>query len=109
MRLLLLSLIAVPFITACGGPSDSTKLSDLSADEAKDLCEELSYSRTVTCSGQTITINSDDCSMATAPSASCTATVGDARDCTDAIKSAADTELCTGSLPAACEKLSTCE
>lgn len=113
MRILALSLL-VPFVVACGGGSggsnvsSSKKLTELSADEQMDLCEELSFSRDVTCDGSTITIRSKDCATITPPPASCTATVGDARACTSAQMSASDEELCNGDLGTACAKLVAC-
>lgn len=109
MRILSLSLLVVPFVIACGGgPSDSTKIVDLSTDEAQDVCEETSFNRSVTCQGQTISIKSTDCTMLGTPAATCTATVGDARACSSAMESASDADLCAGNIPAACEKLSGC-
>jgi hypothetical protein len=114
MRILSYLLVAVPFVIACGGGSggsglsDSTKLTDLSTDQAKALCEELTFSREITCEGSTISIHSQNCSDVGQPGASCTATVGDARDCTDAEQTESDAKLCAGDLGAACAKLSGC-
>jgi hypothetical protein len=113
-KLVFLSLV----LMACGGGSgvdDSKKLSDLSADESKDLCEELADSfpeKTVDCDGQMITIGYDkaDCAgTIEPPPASCTATAGDVRDCADALSALSDEQVCTATdLPAACAAISDC-
>ena len=103
-------------IAGCGdsGVSDSKKLSDLSTAESKDVCLELASDypeRTVTCGSTTITIGltSAECNTQDQAPATCTATVGDARDCTDAIYSQTDAELCADTpLPAACTRLMGC-
>jgi len=112
MRILALSLL-VPFVVACGGGSggsgisSSRKLTELSAEEQMDLCEELTFSRTVTCEGTSITIRSEDCAQITPPPSSCMATVGEARACMSQQQSATDEQLCTGEL-SACESLIAC-
>ncbi|MFN0249764.1 MAG: hypothetical protein ACKV2T_22975 [Kofleriaceae bacterium] len=112
MRILLLSLLAVPSMFACGGGgsdvSSSKKLTDLSTAEQQDLCEELSFERMVTCQGTTITIRTKNCTDLSPPPASCMATVGDARACVGAQMSATDAELCSGNELAACETLIAC-
>jgi hypothetical protein len=113
MRILQLSLLAVPFLIACGGPSDSTKLNELSEDEAKDLCEEARDSnpeRTVTCMGVMLTVglSSEDCADPGTPGSSCTATVGDARACNEAQGNQTEAQICAGEIPAACAKLASC-
>jgi hypothetical protein len=101
----------------CGGDgvSDSKKLTDLSTQETKDVCEELAADfpeRTVNCSGTMITIgyNKAECAGNTEPApATCTATVGDVRDCADALFSLSDDQICTtDELPAACAPLNDC-
>lgn len=117
MRILQLSLLAVPFVVACGGgPSDSTKLADLSVSEARDLCEEsvdANPLRTITCEGQPVEwgIDPADCAASDVNevAAGCTATVGQARDCFDALGALSDAEVCAlTSLPAACAAISDC-
>lgn len=101
-------------MAAGSGVSDSKKLTDLSADEAKDLCEELADGfpeRSVDCSGVMITIGFDksECASASEAPASCTATAGDARDCADAMSALTDEQICTSEdLPAACAPLQDC-
>lgn len=114
MRILPFSLLVVPFMIACGGPSDSTKITDLSTDEAKDLCEEsvdANPERTITCSGVMLTVglSSADCADPGTPPTSCTATVGDVRDCNEAQGNQTEAEICAGTIPAACEALLSCE
>ena len=98
-----------------GGVDDSKKLSDLSADEAQDLCSEFVDDfpeRTVDCSGTMITIGytAAECADAGEPApTTCTATVGDARACADATFSLSDDEICNAeTLPAACAALQDC-
>lgn len=112
MRNYLTALVTLLTIGACSsGPSDSTKLSDLTTSEAQDLCEESIGTRTITCNGTTFTLETTqaDCDAATADEipASCPATVGDFRDCQDAIDDATDAQLCEG-LPTACAAVSAC-
>jgi len=103
-------------ITGCGdsGVPDSKKLSDLSAAESKDACLEIAADypeRTVTCGSTTITIGltTAECNTQEPAPATCTATVGDARDCSAAMYSMTDAELCADTpLPAACAKLTGC-
>jgi hypothetical protein len=113
MRILSLSLLALPFFIACGGPSDSTKITELSDEEAKDLCEEAIDSnpeRTVTCMGVMITVGltSADCADPMEPNPSCTATVGDARACNEAQGDQTEAQICAGDFPAACAKIVQC-
>jgi hypothetical protein len=111
----LVSVLALS-LAACGGDSgvsSSKKLSELTTEEAKDACLELVADfppRMVTCGDTTITVGTEtaDCDGEVAPS-SCTATVGDARDCAEAFKNQTDAQLCMdGPLPAACMKLVGC-
>jgi len=109
-------LCLVAFLVGCGGDgvSDSKKLTDLSASESKDVCLELAEDyapRTVDCDGTMITIGIEkaDCNDAETAPATCTATVGDARDCYDAMFSMSDAEICMADAPpAACAKLEGC-
>ncbi len=93
---------------------DSTKLFDLSTAEAKEVCLELvgDYpERSVTCGAATIKIGltTAECNDNEPAPASCTATVGDARDCNAALYDKTDAELCADEpLPAVCAKLVGC-
>lgn len=101
------------FLIGCGGSgvSDSKKLADLSVSEAKDVCLELADDypeKTVNCSGTSITIGytAADCETDDTTPSTCTATVGDIRDCADAIYSLSDAQFCMQeTLPAACAPL----
>lgn len=113
-----LILLAAVSLVGCGGggPSDSERLSDLSQSEAQELCEELADDypeRTVTCEGFTLTIgfNKADCAADSAEPtpATCTLTVGDARDCADALFGLSDMQICTSdTLPPACAGIDEC-
>ncbi|MEZ4322138.1 MAG: hypothetical protein R3F61_31995 [Myxococcota bacterium] len=88
--------------TACG-ISDSVGLGELSESQQTKLCEELSDFETVTldCEGITIELEPtpvSECETAYAAiPESCTANVGDARACIEAVKSATcDTDFTTG-------------
>jgi hypothetical protein len=80
-------------LAGCGGLKDGTKLRDLDEDQAKDLCEEYSDEQTAKCDykGQTIpiTVGGTECDVGSAKDdpkmADCDATVGDYRDCMDAL------------------------
>lgn len=113
MRILQLSILAVPFLVACGGPSDSTKITELSDDEAKDLCEEMvdaNPQRMVTCMGVTITVglSAASCSDPPTPNPSCQATVGEARDCNEDQGDQTEADICAGMIPSSCAKLAQC-
>ena len=114
-KLMLLAVVLV----GCGGDdgvSDSKRLSDLTQAEAQSVCEDLADDfpeRSVNCMGTTITIgfNKSECAAdSTEPTpATCTATVGDARDCADAFYGLTDDQICTTeTLPAACAPLEEC-
>ena len=116
---------------ACGGgegggdgsgvPS-GTALKDISAAQAADLCEyfvslQEQPERTVDCGGGTtltVGINPGDVDAQVAECTAgvqtdvmdtCTATVGDAEDCFEALEAFSDAELCNEAtpLPAACD------
>ncbi len=106
-------------LIACGGddgPSDSTKLTSLSAADIKSVCEDLAADfpeRTVDCGGGfTLTVgqNPAECAAITVPPAACTATVGDARACIGGLAGATDAEICSDTfmLPAECAALEAC-
>lgn len=93
----------------CGGGGDSgvpdsAVASDLSAEEAQAVCEEIEF-REVDCGGgNTMTLGQEDCSTAEPPPATCTATVGEFRDCFDALEALSDDEICMlEEPPAACD------
>lgn len=121
MKLLICASFVAVVAVACGGGSggsgiaDSTKLTSLTPEQAKDLCEELAAilpERTVMCApGVTVTIgtSSAECAMPDSPPATCMATVGDVRDCQDALKAATDMQICSDTFfPPACMKLAAC-
>lgn len=103
------------FLVGCGGGvSDSKKLAELSVSEAKDVCLELvdDYpEKTVNCNGTMTTVGftKAECDDEGPAPATCTATVGDIRDCTDAFYSLSDAQICMlETLPAACAPLEGC-
>lgn len=112
----LVSVTAAMFFTGCGGGVDGDKkLSELSVAESKDACLELAGDfpeKTVDCGmGVTITIGltAAECNDQDAAPATCTATVDDARACTEDIYNQSDADLCMDKpLPASCSKLSQC-
>ena len=96
------------------GVSDSKKLTALTTAESKDVCLELAGDypeRTVMCGTTAITVGltAAECNVDDPATATCTATVGDARDCVDALYSQTDAQLCADTPPpAACAKLQGC-
>lgn len=96
--------------------SSSKKLSDLSEADSKSVCHDLADdfpTRTVTCDGQSLTLGFDsaDCDMGLDPvDSTCTATVGDAHACYEAIFDLTDAEICDTNTPepAACMALDEC-
>jgi hypothetical protein len=112
------ALLTMMTIAMVGCPKEevdsSKRLSELSTDEAKDVCFDLVDEfpeRMVSCGdGVMITIggSADDCD-GQVPDGSCTATVGDARDCAEAQKALTDAQLCAdGPLPDECVELVGC-
>jgi hypothetical protein len=106
-------------LIACGGddgPSDSTKLTSLSAGDLKSVCLDIAADfpeRTVDCGGGntlTVGLSAAECNTVTVPPAACTATVGDVRSCAGALQTAADADLCAGTFtpPASCAALESC-
>ncbi|MEZ4364893.1 MAG: hypothetical protein R2939_01235 [Kofleriaceae bacterium] len=119
MKNSLLGALLFGMVVACGGdsgPSDSTKVTDLTEDEAHELCDELADSfpeREVTCGDVTITfgINHEECDsdVDSIPPA-CQATAGDLRDCFAALGALSDAQVCDDTpLPAACAPINTPE
>jgi hypothetical protein len=109
--------VGVVMVVGCGdeGVSGSKKITELSAAESKDVCQEFAGDypeRTVMCGPDvtfTIGFKDVDCNNIEPAPATCTATVGDARACNDAIYSMSDAELCgDGPTPPACAKLEDC-
>jgi hypothetical protein len=95
-------------MSGCGGDgggsglSDSAVLSSLSADQVMSLCEEIAGGeREVDCGDFTVTVGIDpaECETAEPFPETCTATVGDARACFDAIDGLSDEEICTSESP----------
>lgn len=96
-------------LVGCGGVDDSKKLSELSTDESKDVCDELADDypeKTVTCDGVMFTIKVNCDGQVASPN--CTATVGDARDCSAALYVQAEACMIDAPLPPACAKLAGC-
>ncbi len=97
----------------CGIP-DSKKLSDLSEDEATQLCESIEpaeFTCDATVSGfemsYTITLGGDECST-DGLSSDCEATVGDWRDCDAAWRAELEADACSADVPAECDALMAC-
>jgi hypothetical protein len=115
--LTLLSVLSAMVIAACGGGIDgSKKLSELTLEETKDACLELvdDYpEKTVDCGGGvTITVGftTAECNDNSVAPATCTATVDDARDCTEQLYNNTANTICMDKpLPASCMKLQACE
>lgn len=93
-------------LAACGGDGggssglpDNKSAGSLTSAEAMALCQEIAADypeRTIDCgNGTTITIgtSASDCATATIP-ATCTATVGDFRDCFAAMDALTDAQVC---------------
>jgi len=99
------SLLGFGFLMACvpGGKL----LADLSDEQATSVCEEYAQ-RTIVCGdedAQDIYVFGGDCDNAGAP-ATCGATVGDYRDCQEAVEELSDEDFCAAeSDPAACHPL----
>jgi hypothetical protein len=115
MKNLILSFATLTLIGCGGGIDGSTKLSDLSVAEVKDLCNELldDYpEKTVDCgNGFTVTVGvaASECSDPSEAPATCMGTVEDQRDCISEIYNQSDMETCSDqALPAACTRLQGC-
>lgn len=117
MMKLTMVVVSAATLLGCGdeGVSGSKKITELTVEEATDVCMEMAEDfpeRTVTCEpGVTFEIGFSDaaCTNVEPAPAACTATVGDARACNEAIYSQTDAELCMdGPLPAACAPLENC-
>lgn len=106
-----LPIVASFLLAACGGGiGDSVTLGELDAEQWVTLCEEVSLENPepVTCGDVTITpATADECSEDTSVYAGCTATVGDLRDCFDAIN-ADPCVLMDETAPAGCEPVFAC-
>lgn len=100
-------------LAACGGGDDSglddsKVVGQLTASEAMSLCVELSGvfpQRTVDCGGgNTIDVGIDPAECNEAPPATCTATVGQFRDCFGDISDLTDAQWCDANTqpPASC-------
>lgn len=99
-----LFIAATLLLSACG-ISNGTELGSLDKEDAIKLCEE-AEARTIECGEGDVTWTIElngDCSDAEAPPETCTATVGDWRDCVDAWDAMSDDEICAAeSTPSAC-------
>lgn len=101
--------LAALALSACG-VGGSTALKDLSDEQATKVCEEYDP-KTITCGEGDFTFTFEfatDCDTVGTgdiPEA-CEATVGDYRDCLDAIYALSDEEFCSSEdLPADCDAL----
>jgi hypothetical protein len=117
MMKLTIMVVSAATLLGCGGSgvSDSKKITELTTEEAKDVCQEMAEDfpeKTVTCEGGLsfkVGIPAAECDNPDVAPATCTATVGDARACNEAIYSQSDAELCSDTpLPAACAPLEGC-
>jgi hypothetical protein len=115
MKKLILSFATMAIVGCGGGIDGSTKLSDLSVAEVKDLCEELldDYpQKTVDCgNGFTIPIgvSAAECSDPSEAPDGCMGTVEDQRDCIGTTYNQSDAETCSDhALPASCMRLQGC-
>ena len=117
-------LVSVLALGACGGDdggkgggssgvSGSVLLKDLTPSQSTQLCHYAADQfpeRTVTCSGQMVTIginDAEDCTDADPLEVpdTCTATVADAENCFEALGNLSDNDICTLTQePAACAK-----
>jgi hypothetical protein len=102
--------ILVLALAACG-VSDSSLLTELSDSQAVSLCEEYGE-KEITCGEGEFTFTftfGADCDTTTADEtpAECTATVGDYRDCFDAIYAMTDEEFCNSEDIPECDALFT--
>ncbi len=120
----LLALPALLLLAGCGGISDGTELTSLTADDADAVCAELADAapaREVTCGEGdfeftfTLGVDEAECASGFEPveSASCTATVGDMKDCMSEGLDLSDEELCEPSdeepeISAACQAIFDC-
>lgn len=105
-------IIAATLVLSACGLSNGTELGSLDQEDATKLCEE-GEARTIECGeGEvtwTIELNGD-CDNAEVPPETCTATVGDWRDCSDAWAAMSDEEICAAeSTPSECAPLFTAE
>lgn len=104
------------FLVGCGGDgvSDSKKLADLTAEESKDVCLDLAAEypeKTIVCGTTSVTLGlaTAECNTSDDVPATCTATVGDIRECTGVLYSLSTDQFCMlDSLPAACAPLEGC-
>ncbi|HEY4178341.1 MAG TPA: hypothetical protein VGM90_15950 [Kofleriaceae bacterium] len=95
------------------GVANSRGVTTLSPAEELALCNELSQAfptREITCNGEAQSWGFDvDCSTTDLFGSECTATVGEYRDCLDALASLNDTQACMlASNPPACTPIEGC-
>ena len=111
------AVVLVSFVGCGGGWDDSTLLRDLSVEESQEVCSSIvdDYpARTITCSGQMITmgLTAADCDDAEPASESCEATVGYSRFCQQNTAGASEEQLCmmlgVGTLPEGCAEIAAC-
>jgi len=106
-------------LVGCGGgddgPSSSKKLADLSNSEATDLCHSFASDyppKTVDCGADgTTTFGFDDADCTGSDNtfdSTCTATVGDLRDCADDLYNESDADICNQVVPPSCAAVSSC-
>jgi hypothetical protein len=96
-----------------GGGNDSQQLGSLTTEEATALCNDLAGDypeKTVSCPDGDTTIGFEDgaCDGDQTFDSSCTATVGEARDCYDALYNEPDADICSQTIPEECAPLLSC-
>jgi hypothetical protein len=105
------------FVFACGGGEgdggidDDVRIAELSDAELADECEvlvDLFPEREIDCDGTTVTIgfeNVAECTGGAPDDPACTATVGQAEDCFEALGDQSDDEICSETIPPECAPL----
>jgi hypothetical protein len=97
----------LPLVLAGCGLSDGKLLRELAPDQVAALCGE-SDEATYACDQVTVTVGGSACLDQVHVDPACTATVGDWRDCDEALRAALDADPCADA-PAECDWLAACE